>query len=228
MEKQFFEQAGKLDAWNYAISMRNATEFVRTGYHLVKFLIEKRKNNLQEIILKESFPEDRRVSFPPGDAIIIGNQNYSIHLLLQMCTQSIFQSAHSFFDYLAQFINCIYFNTPLQESDVSFSKVRKKCNNLTIAKWMEDLEDNIYYKLICDFNNKTKHYEILNLILRFAVDDYEVTVKTSGFSKQTKEGQHSYGQYNLVELTEKVYELLHNSFQQIDVFTTEELIKQEP
>ena len=166
MEKQFFEQAGKLDAWNYAISMRNATEFVRTGYHLVKFLIEKRKNNLQEIILKESFPEDRRVSFPPGDAIIIGNQNYSIHLLLQMCTQSIFQSAHSFFDYLAQFINCIYFNTPLQESDVSFSKVRKKCNNLTIAKWMEDLEDNIYYKLICDFNNKTKHYEILNLILR--------------------------------------------------------------
>ena len=228
MEKQFFEQAGKLDAWNYAISMRNATEFVRTGYHLVQFLVEKRKNNLQEIILNESFPEDGQVSFPPGDAIIIGNQNYSIKLLLQMCSQSIFQSAHSFFDYLAQFINCIYFNTPLQESDVSFSKVRKKCNNPTIAKWMEDLEDNIYYKLICDFNNKTKHHEILNLILRFAVDDYEVTVKTSGFSKQTKEGQHSYGQYNLVELTEKVSELLHNSFRQIDVFTTEELTKQEP
>lgn len=228
MEKPLFEKTGKLDAWNYAISMRNATVFVETGYHLVRFLLEKRKANLQKIIADESLQKEGRDTFPWGDAIQIGDQKYSAQLLLQMCAQSIFQSAHSFFDYLAQFINCIYLNQPLPDSDVSFSKVRKKCSNPTIEKWMVELEGDFYYKFICDFNNKTKHYEMLNLYLQFAVDDYEVTVKTSGFSKQAKEGQHSYGRYNLVELTEKVHELLLNSYQQIDVFTTEVLTKQEP
>ena len=169
MEKHVFEKAGKLNALNYAISMRNATEFVRSGYHLVRFMLDKRKTNLQEIVCDASYSNEGLASFPPGDNIQIGDEKYSIKLLLQMCAQIIFQSAHSFFDYCAQCINCVFVEHPLPESDVSFSKVRTKCNNLAVAKWMEKIEDDFFYKLICDINNKTKHYEIMNLHLHFVL-----------------------------------------------------------
>ena len=218
MEKRFFEITGKLNAWNYAISMRNATECVRTGYHLAKLLLEKRKINLQEIVLNKSLSSEEHVCFPPGDTVQIGNEEYSIHLLLQMCAQSVFQNAHSFFDYLAQCINCIFVDTPLSEANVSFHRVEAKCNNPTIKEFMKGIEEDSKYKLICDYNNKTKHYHMLDLTLYFAVDDYTVSAKTAKFTKPTKDGEHTYSQYDFIELIKDTYELLYRSFNDIEAF----------
>lgn len=225
MNRALLENAGVGGSWKYVVSMRNALEFIRAYYQLYDFLIEERQRNIKRVASGEiPLTEEDKKRFPPGGKITIGAEQYEIRLLLEMCVQGIFQNAHSYFDYVAQCVNSIFLQGGIDESRVSFHKVRETCNKNTVSLWMACIENDPIYSFICDYNNKIKHSHMLDLNIRYRASDNQVLARTTEFEKTiSKTVKHQYNKSELAETVEKVYSLLEDSFKKLDILIELEL-----
>ena len=152
------EKIGHEDSWKFFVSLYNGTEALRVYRHTIKYCLNLKKKNLEEIIKGErKMSEKERRSFPPGDFVEIDGINMSLRFLVSIQAKDFFQTARNCFDYIAQIINDV-FEVGRNVERVDFASInRANISNENVKNYIEEISKSDTYEYLCDYSNTVKH-----------------------------------------------------------------------
>ena len=193
LSKADFKAIGKEDSWKYAISIYNACEALRVYRVIVEEIQNVRNQNFRDLLAgKRERLDFEKNQFPGGNYVLLNGTYIGADYLIGLEIKSFFQQAANCFDYLAQLVNCIFMDNPIDAKKVDFSWLHKneqKINNDDIRAIVSNVYDSVEYQYITDYSNTTKHNFDMGVAATVEVATMNVSISIPAFKKEVAQDQ---------------------------------------